>query len=56
MTTNQLTREEPSYLAFARTLVRDGQEASPSLVRALIEHIDRLEARRLHTNKETQHG
>ena len=46
MTTTQPTREEPSYLAFARALVREGQEASPPLVRALIEHIDRLEAKK----------
>ena len=37
-------REEPSYIAFARSNVRDGLMSTPSVVRELLARIDRLEA------------
>ena len=36
-----MSNEEPSYLAFARTNVRDGLLSSSSVVRGLLERIDR---------------
>lgn len=36
--------EEPSYLAFARANVRDGQNTSPTIVKALLARIDALES------------
>lgn len=35
--------EEPSYMMFARSNVRDGLMTSPAIVRALLDRIDRLE-------------
>lgn len=37
-------KEEPSYMMFARANVRDGLQSSPSIVRALLARIDRLES------------
>lgn len=37
-------REEPSYMMFARANVRDGMATSPTVVRMLLERIDRLES------------
>ena len=39
------TVEEPSYMMFARANVRDGLPTSPAAVKALLDRIDRLEAR-----------
>lgn len=36
--------EEPSYIMFARANVRDGFETSPSVVKMLLDRIDRLES------------
>ena len=36
--------EEPSYVMFARANVRDGLMTTPSVTKALLAHIDRLEA------------
>lgn len=37
-------KEEPSYMMFARDAVRRGEQSSPSVVKALLERIDRLES------------
>lgn len=37
-------REEPSYMAFARSNVRDGLMSTPSVVKELLARIGRLEA------------
>ena len=34
-------QQEPSYLAFARANVKEALSSSPTIVRALIERIDR---------------
>jgi hypothetical protein len=41
-----VTKEEPSYMMFARANVRDGFQTPPSVVKALLERIDRLESTR----------
>lgn len=42
-TEGYVMKEEPSYLMFARANVRDGYTSSPSIVKELLAHIDRLE-------------
>jgi hypothetical protein len=37
------TKEEPSYMMFARANVKDNQLTTPLVVKALLERIDRLE-------------
>jgi len=37
--------EEPSYMMFARSNVRDGLMSTPSVVEALLARIDRLEGK-----------
>ena len=39
-----MTNEEPSYMMFARMNVQDKMPTSPSIVKILLERIDRLEA------------
>lgn len=38
--------EEPSYMMFARANAEDGHQTPPSVVKALLERIDRLEAKK----------
>lgn len=37
------SKEEPSYMMFARANVRDNLPSTPSVVRSLLERIDKLE-------------
>lgn len=38
-----MEKEEPSYLMFAKANVRDGLPSSPTIVRALLDRIEKLE-------------